>query len=414
MLVALVAAIAVAWLVLPVPQANAQGPQGKVQVQLVNGTKDAKTPNTGSLPITLYIADMNAQSVITQTGVSDAKGSATFSNLNAMTTTRYLALARYDNIDYVSEVFSFDPGQTTQPISVTVYETTNDPSVIKVAQTHLIMDVQTKAMNVTEIVQFTNTSDRTFIGDTPIGNSPHRVTLLLPTLAGATEIQFEDPDVDATTIRGTNILSYTTPVQPGNDQIVFTYGVVYTPPNYDFNIKMPFDVPTVRILISDVGEKLSSTQFPAVAPFPTQMGTNFLQTSATNIAKGTEVKASITNLPATVAGSALPTTGTSPSTSGTPTTAPADNSQVIGFAVLGAAAIAAIALIAYPLLRRRSNPKSLEAEPMSVAPSRRELLLQSIADLDDDHEAGKVTDATYQEERARLKAKLADLEPKSD
>ena len=81
MLVALVAAIAVTWLILPVPQAGAQGPTGQVQVQLVNGTKDAKAPNTGSLPITLYIADMNAQNVITQTGVSDAKGSATFSNL---------------------------------------------------------------------------------------------------------------------------------------------------------------------------------------------------------------------------------------------------------------------------------------------------------------------------------------------
>jgi len=50
---------------------------------------------------------------------------------------------------------------------------------------------------------------------------------------------------------------------------------------------------------------------------------------------------------------------------------------------------------------------------MQVAPSRREQLLQSIADLDDDHEAGQVTDATYKEERARLKAKLADLETKS-
>jgi hypothetical protein len=36
-------------------------------------------------------------------------------------------------------------------------------------------------------------------------------------------------------------------------------------------------------------------------------------------------------------------------------------------------------------------------------------LLQEIADLDDDYEAGKVTEPTYKEERARLKSKLSDL-----
>src|SRR5512137_2911595 len=98
MFVAIIALIAIAWLVAPVSPANAQTLTGKVQLKVVNGTKDAKAPNTGNLPVTLYIADMNAQSVVTQTAVTDANGSATFSNLNPMTTTRYLALARYNSI----------------------------------------------------------------------------------------------------------------------------------------------------------------------------------------------------------------------------------------------------------------------------------------------------------------------------
>ena len=404
-----------AWLVVPVPQANAQAPtlNGKVQLQVANGTKDAKSPDLSKLPVTLYIADMNAQSIVTQTATTDAKGSAVFSNLNPMTSTRYLALARYNNIDYVGEVFSFDAGATTQPITVTVYETTTDSSAIQIAQAHLILDIQTKAMNVTEIIQFTNLGDRTFIGANPIGSSPHRATLLLPTLVGATEILFDDPDIDASTLRGVGMLTYTMPIQPGNDQIIFTYGVVYNPPNYELAIKMPYDVPTLRILMSDVGEKLTSSQLSPMTQFPTQMGANFLQTSMSNIAKGTEIKATITNLPETVAGSTMPTTGTS-TTGGAPTTAPADNSQVIGYAVLGAAAIAAIGLIVYPLTQRRSHTRAVETEPVAMPMSKRELLLQSIADLDDDHEAGKVSDATYTEERARLKAKLADLEPKSE
>ena len=76
---------------------------------------------------------------------------------------------------------------------------------------------------------------------------------------------------------------------------------------------------------------------------------------------------------------------------------------MIGLGVLGLAAVAAILLIAYPLIRRRANRVA------AASTNRRMELLQDIADLDDDFEDGKVTEATYKEERARLKAKLAEL-----
>jgi len=392
---------ALALLALPTPRADAQASgQGQVEGQIVNGTKDAKTPNTAGLTVTLYVANMSTQSTITKTTQSDASGRFAFSNLDVVSTTRMLALANYGGIDYASDILAFDGITTTAPASITVYETTTDPSVLQVAQTHLVFGIETGLLNVLEVVQVTNTSDRSYIGDTAIG--PHRITLPLPVLAGAADIQFQTQDADATTIRGTNVLSYTLPFQPGNDQVVFNYTVPFTPPAYQFSLQLPFDTAKFGVLLADVGGTITSTQLSAPTNFPTQGGQNFLLSSADNLTKGTEVKATFNSLPATVNAPAGTTPGTSPAAA--PATPVTDNSsQMLGFGVLGLAAVAAILLIAYPLLRRRANQVAV------ASTNRRMDLLQSIADLDDDFEAGKVTESTYKEERARLKAKLAEL-----
>ena len=208
--------VALALLALPTPRAHAQtSGQGNVQGQIVNGTKDAKPSSTAGLTVTLYVADMNAQSTITKTAQADTNGRFAFSNIQFISTTRMLATANYLGIDYASDILAFDGITTTVPASVTVYETTTDPSVVQVAQTHFVVDVQTGLLNVLEVVQVTNGSDRAFVGTDAIG--PHRITLPMPILAGATDIQFESQDADATTIRGTRVLSYTLPFQPGNE-----------------------------------------------------------------------------------------------------------------------------------------------------------------------------------------------------
>ncbi len=51
-------------------------------------------------------------------------------------------------------------------------------------------------------------------------------------------------------------------------------------------------------------------------------------------------------------------------------------------------------------------PRAVAAQ----APNERMELLQDIADLDDDFEAGKITQEEYKKERAELKAKLLELD----
>jgi hypothetical protein len=400
-LVVTIALLALALLAWPAPRALAQsGGPGKVDGQIFNGTHDALAPNTGGLTVTLYVADMGTQTTITQTAQSDSQGHFAFSNIGVLTTTRMLAVANYLGIDYVSDILSFDGIANTVPVSVTVYEMTTDPSTVKIAQMHtIIAGVQDSTLNVLQIVQLQNSGDRTYVGDTSIG--PHRITLSLPILDGATDIQFDSQDADSTTIRGTNILSYTLPFQPGNDQIVYNYTIPFNPPTYALSLKLPFDVLQYQLLLADVGATVTSTQLSAPTTFPTQSGQNYLMSTASNLTKGTVIKATFNNLPATASSPNPTTTGSNPPSS---SPAPVDsNSQAIGLGVLGLAAVAAILLIAYPLIRRRANRAAV------ASTNRRMELLQEIADLDDDFEAGKVTESTYKEERARLKTKLTEL-----
>jgi len=386
------AMLALALMALPTPDASAQTDgQGKIEGQLVNGTKDAKI--SANIPITLYYAAMGASGAMSTTTQADANGRFTFTNLDTITATRYLAQANYAGVDYFSDLFRFDANQTTIPISMTVYETTTVPAVIKVNQTHLIFTVHTRAFQVQQIVAVENTSDRMYIGEALGG--PHRATLTLPILADAVNLEFDDPSVDSTTLRGGAVLTYTLPIGPGKDNVIYSYAVPFDPPTYEFSLELPYDTAKFGIFMPDVGAAIQSPQLSASFPMSGAVGTpNFVGGTAEKVAAGTTIRATFSNLPAVVNEPTAPTE----------TNAPADNSQLVGGIVLGIAMLAAIGLIAYPILRQRAT------RPASLAAAKRRMeLLQALADLDDDFEAGGIPEADYTEQRAARKAKLLEL-----
>ncbi len=398
--------IALAALALATPRTAAQtAGEGRIEGRVVDGTKDAQLSAADGLTVTLHMATMGATATVSQTARSDAGGRFAFSNLETITTTRYLLVANYAGVDYFSDVLSFSPSQTTLPVSMTVYETTTDPSAVRVTQTHFVFDVQTRLFNILQIIAVQNNTDRTYIGASSAG--PHRLTLTLPLLPGAQNVQFDNPEADDTTLRGETAMTYTLPFVPGMDQIVYNYSVPYSPPTYDFNVKLDFDTDRFRILFSDVGATLAGPQLSAASPFPTQSGQKFLLSSADNLKAGTTVSATFSNLPATVAAS--PSSATSPAVSPAPSTGPSQL-QLIGGLVLGVAALAAIGLLLYPLLRSRRPRRA--ARPASD--DRRRLdLLQEMADLDDAFEAHTLPEAEYKARRSAAKAKLLELAPRT-
>jgi hypothetical protein len=204
-----------------------------------------------------------------------------------------------------------------------------------------------------------------------------------------------------TTMRGDGVLTYTLPIGPGKDQILFQYDVPVTPPKYDFNLLLPNDVARFGLYITDFGETVQSQQ---LTPTPSPMGNvpnapKLISLAGEKFAAGTTIQATIDKLPVAPTGQTAP--------AGQPIALPV-NPQTVGLVILGAAIVAAIALLVYPMLRRRTA--SEEDEEDEEENDARADLMQEIADLDDAFEAGKIGEAEYKEQRAALKAELAEMD----
>ncbi len=325
--------IATAFALFAIP-VHAQAASGTIAGQIANGTKDAKPASVQNLQVRLFGIDASATHPISATTQSDPNGRFTFQNLDATPTSKYLIATNYGGVDYISDALAFEASQPRLTAEIKVFETTTDASVLQVMQTHFIFDVHTRAFNVVQIIIAQNASDRTLI---PGAN---RATLLLPILSGAQNVQFNRQDTDQTTIRGDSVMTYTLPIAPGAEQIVYTYGLAYTPPTYQFSLKLPFDSPRVRVLLADVGGTIASQQFAPPSPFQAQGGQKYLLSIAENVRAGSVLNATFTNLPVTVADPTRPANQSEPLVAGL---------------VLGISALLAGALLIYPIVRRRAN-----------------------------------------------------------
>ncbi|MBI5652078.1 MAG: hypothetical protein HZC40_16810 [Chloroflexi bacterium] len=396
-----IALVAIAALLLPAARVDAQTPtvagQGKIEGKLVNGTKDAKVQNASTVTVTLLSAAAGVTAPMSQTTKSDADGKFSFANLDATASTRYLILATYLGVEYATDVLTFPAAQTVMTPTITVHETTNDVAVLRVMQSHLVIEVTPRAFNIIQIVQVVNESDRALVGAT--ATSP---TLRVPVLAGAQDIQFERFDAGDPTPRD-GALAYSAPFVPGMDQVVYNYTVPFTPPTYQFALKMPSDVGKLRILLSDTSAKISSAQLAAPTIFPTQGGQNFLLTTVDNLKAGTEVKATFENVTGNPSAPVAPgAPGTLPTTQPTATTP--DNTPLIAGVAIGGVGLIALGLIGF-IFRKRQVAQMEE----QLDEERRVELLQELADLDDEYEEKKISEEDYKRVRAALKTELREL-----
>jgi hypothetical protein len=323
--------------------ARAQNAQGKIEGQIANGTKDAKPTSVQNITVRLFGMSAGATQPFTTTVQTDPNGKFSFSNLNSDSTTKYVLTTQYSGVDYFSDALAFDGIKPTLPATMTVYETTTDRSVLKINQTHLIVDIRQGTFNVIQIVVVQNTADRALV------RGANNATLSLPILSGAQNIQFDQPDADQSVIRGDGMMTYTLPFMPGNDQIVYSYAIPFTPPSYQLNLKMPYDSAIVRLLVADVGETIAGAQFTSQSPFQAQNGQKFILNLAQNVKAGTVLNAAFSNLSAAAVSSPSPLNTSA-------VTRPANqNEPLIASVIVAIAAVLSVVLLAYPILRRRGT-----------------------------------------------------------
>ncbi|HXF81725.1 MAG TPA: SHOCT domain-containing protein, partial [bacterium] len=259
-------------------------------------------------------------------------------------------------------------------VALRVYEPTSDPSVLRVAVHHIIVEAGEGLIQVAELLVFTNTSDRTYIGGTPRADGK-RETLRLTLPRGAGNVQYMDGLMECCVFPTDTGFVDTMDVEPGMREIAYTYTLPAERGALALTRRLDYPAERVEVFGSRAFTMRVSPLQPQ-ADVQTEQGV-YARFSATALAAGTDVQIALSGLPVPRGGARR-------------------------IAVAAFAGIVAAALI-YPLLRQRNRREAPPAEPT------REELIAAVAALDDRFEAGEISEAEYRERRARYLATLRRL-----
>ena len=368
------------------PTASSATPTGPASIvgTLVNGTAGASSP--AHQPLTLYALTQDGSSILfTRTVTSDVGGQFAFDQLDPSPTTMYAIQTQYLKAYYTSDPLTFAHGGVTLTVPITVYETTTDAAAVSVEQMHMFFDFAPGSTTVGQLFIVSNSGDRAYLGAD--GTSLH-----LPLPPGATNVRFQDGELGGKYQTVAGGFADTEAVAPGmgTAQILVSYDLPYDGKKLDVNLPMAYLVKNVNVLVPDPGPKLTSSQLTSAGSRQTQGG-NMMNYVGGSLAAGASLALQISGAANTATTGGIPSGSTSPP-----------------WVLIASAALllAAAGIVAFVWLRQQREASEEEVQDPAA---QREELLNAIAELDDDFEAGHVVEADYRRQRTELKAELVEL-----
>ena len=358
--------------------AHAQEGNGVISGRVQNGTVGGGP--VGSLTVTLrHFAGMQlAEERQTQTGPD---GSFRFDGLPTSPQDAYLVVVRYAGVDYVSGMVQLHQ-QPEQTVDLTVYETTTDPSTVRIASRSLVIagaSPELRAVDIMDILIVENSGDRTYLGDRS------GVVLRIPLPRGAQEIR-PQPGFDYGQPRlEDGVLLTTGPLRPGSQTVVLSYTVPYEGTRATLSIGTAMPTNTLRALVRDGTYRLSSRSL---------IDTGTVEVSGVTY-RVLVVDAPVVGDMHVVQVSGLPRTGL---LFDLPT------GPIIALAV-GLAGLIAAAVLTVIVLRRRR----VGTETGRAAIDERLQLAAELNRLDEARVAGELDETAYQEQRSAVLTRLRQL-----
>lgn len=373
---------------------------GHISGRLLNGSRN--NAPIANQSVTLQMAqDSNERDLITLT--TDAHGRYSFSALESDSSVEYAIYTLYQGAQYVSNLIDLSKN-ADQQVNLTVYDATTSTSSLAVVQAVILIDkpnAQTGLYSVSETFAFENLGLTTYVGslDTSKGKL-NALTFSLP--SNARFLSLADSFNGYKSKQVAEGFASNAAVPPGTSSFSFSFQVPYTGTAAQFAYQAIY--PTVSLsLLTPLDIDTTPSGLTAKGPSTTQNGTyQLFQTQMLGASKS--VSAQLEGLP--------PLAKAAPSQ--TPTTV---NTNLLWLVMLLIVllALAGIGGYLYNTRRARSVSKKKSSQRVRTAPeptsrpkpaASKNDLLQEMLDLDKAHDAGKVKDAAYQEQRARLKRHL--------
>ena len=348
---------------------------------VTNGTINGPIPD--DLVITLHVMDETFNDSPVETTV-DALGFFLFPDVPVSADKIYFLTTTYQDVVYSTEPAHGDPEFAIVDVPLTIYETTHDSNVIEVST--LINQYQPfdeTQMQVMQIMNFHNTSDRVYLRDIKSDNG-RNVSIEVAVPEGSEVMDFGDITRRFVWGESPYYLFDTQPVFPGEDHVAH---VVYTTPYTDglvFNLPLSYNLNgPVEITLPD-GLELTSNSLEEVS------GSGAFKTYRGDLALG---KGDI--LSYDVQGKIVSPTTTTATSSGSSTT---DTNTLLAVGLM-VAGFGMIALAGAMFYRTSRIPQTTEDKGVNP-------LVQQIAELDMQFQEGKIDETDYHNRRSALKDML--------
>ena len=367
-----------------------------VQGEVINGTGGAG-PFEAGLPVLLLLSAEGGGLAATGQTTTDAAGRFRFDPVDLLEKGTYSLGVEYAGVLYRTSLTAQDAAKELQ---LTVYETTEDVSVVAVTRQVMVLsdvDKDSRQVAATELVRLVNRSDRTLL---PAPLESGRMSFLrfsLPSQASELIVQSDLPPGDIISV-GTGF-ALTSPVFPGDHAVEFSYLFPYNGDRVSYRQNLLQGAEIYQVLVP---ERLPGIQVTGLEPIALVniQGSVFRAWEGRNFPRGEGPAIELVHL-------AQPGLLTRVENSFTNST--------LWRNVIPIAAAAALAFLLFLGAFRTPRGSSTQVAPASSDAIRDPIrdpirdggsaLVQAIAALDEKYQRGEVAEDRYQRARQSLKSR---------
>ncbi|MDA0263566.1 MAG: hypothetical protein O3A93_05490 [Chloroflexi bacterium] len=378
-----------------------------IRGQVVNGTAGADLPD--GLGVLMLISGAGEALAGTGQTTADAQGQFVFNDVQIQDGDNLTVSVEHLGVFYGVSLTA-EELKTTDELVLTVYETTNDASIIRVERQVMVIaavDRGEQLVSAVEFVRVLNPTDQTLMPD--LANVPpiSFLRFALPPDAAELKVQSDLPGGDVATI-GTGF-ALTSPVMPGSHSIDFSYAFPYGSATLSYRKTLPQGAGIFQVLVPDSVPDLAVSELDLIDSVNIQ-GTSYRTYEGRNYLPGQGLDLEITGLP-------MPGVWQRLSSSVSEGTFWQNAIPIALGAVLAT-------MLLWGLIRGyRPAPAAVADANRATVPvdrARRTQVVRAVAALDQSFQKGGVSEADYRNQRQELVARILgpgaipDKEPAED
>ena len=357
-----------------------------VRGQVINGTADAEIPE--ALSVLMLITGADGRLAGTGQANADSDGDFVFENVQVEDGSTYTVSVDHLGVFYGT---SLTHDNLAEELTLTVYETTRDASVIHVERQVMVIaavDKDNQSVSAIEFVRLVNPSDRTLLPDLTNLEQISFLRFALPPNPAELNVQSDLPGGDIVSI-GTGF-ALTSPVVPGAHSIDFSYVFPYEEDTVSYRQSLVQGAGIFQVLMPETFPDMAVSNLTSVDPVNIQ-DTSYRAYEVRDLPQGQGLQVEITGLPLPGALTRFSNTIT--------------GGRFWQIAIPSALGVTLAFILLWGLIRGYRPNSGVDGQSMASAaldPAERAAVVRAVAALDLQYQEGHIPELDYRAQRQGL------------